>query len=61
MLPDTDPIAAAKVVLKDVERINEYSKRHHHRSNPAADAELVDEAELLTCVGLTLAVVGGSS
>lgn len=57
--PDTDPIAAAKVVLKDVERINEYSKRYHHRSNPAADTELVDEAELLTYVELTLEVVGG--
>jgi wobble nucleotide-excising tRNase len=56
---NTDPLDAAKVVLPKIEQINEYSKRYHHRSNPSADTELVDDAELLTFVELTLEVVGG--
>jgi wobble nucleotide-excising tRNase len=56
---DTDPLDSAKVVLPQIEQINEYSKRYHHRSNPSADTELVDDAELLTFVELTLDVVGG--
>ena len=57
--PDTNPLAAAKVIQVRVEQINEYSKRYHHSSNPAADTELVDETELLTYVEMTLEVVGG--
>jgi wobble nucleotide-excising tRNase len=57
--PNTNPLDAAKVVLPKIEQINEYSKRYHHRSNPSADTEIVDDAELLTFVELTLEVVGG--
>lgn len=39
--------------------VNEYSKRYHHSSNPSADTEIVDEAELLTYVEHTLDIVGG--
>jgi wobble nucleotide-excising tRNase len=57
--PDTDPAAAAKCIVERVALINEYSKRYHHGSNPGADTETVDEAELLTYVEQTLEVVGG--
>ncbi len=51
---DTDPLDAAKVVLPQIERINEFSKKYHH-----SDTEPVDDAELQTFVELTLEVVGG--
>jgi|CZKV01.1.fsa_nt_gi wobble nucleotide-excising tRNase len=57
--PDTEPAAAAKCILPDVEFINEYSKRYHHNSNPSASTEIVDETELETYVKKTLDVVGG--
>jgi wobble nucleotide-excising tRNase len=57
--PDTDPMAAAKAILPQVELINEYSKRYHHSSNPSASSELVDENELADYAKKTLDVVGG--
>ena len=57
--PDTDPMAAAKCILPRVELINEYSKRYHHSSNPAADTEIVDDAELTNYANATLDLVGG--
>ena len=56
---DSDPVAAAKVILEKVELINEYSKRYHHSSNPAADTEIVDDAELSNFAKQTLDLVGG--
>lgn len=55
----TDPLVAAQGILKEIEDINEYSKRYHHSSNPAADTEFVDETELLSFVQRTLDLVGG--
>jgi wobble nucleotide-excising tRNase len=55
----TDPIAAAQVILGDLEGINSYSKRYHHDQNPDADRELIDEGELETYVKRTLKLVGG--
>jgi wobble nucleotide-excising tRNase len=57
--PDTDPLAAAKCILSEVELINEYSKRYHHNSNASASTEIVDENELATYTEKTLHVVGG--
>jgi len=57
--PDTEPAAAAKGILPEVELINEYSKRYHHSSNPSASTEIVDETELATYAQKTLDVVGG--
>lgn len=56
---NTDPPAAAKCIVDRVALVNEYSKRYHHSSNPSADTEIVDEAELLTYVEHTLDIVGG--
>lgn len=55
----TDSVSATKCILEDLELINEFSKRYHHSSNPAADRELVNETELLAYVERTLNVVGG--
>jgi wobble nucleotide-excising tRNase len=57
--PDTDPMAAAKCILDSVELINEYSKKYHHSSNPAADTEILDESELANYAEKTLKLVGG--
>ena len=57
--PDTNPAAAAKGILPQVELINEYSKRYHHSSNPSASNENVDDNELATYTKMTLDVVGG--
>lgn len=57
--PDTDPLAAAKCIVDRVALVNEYGKRYHHSSNPSADTEIVDEAELLTYVEHSLEIVGG--
>jgi wobble nucleotide-excising tRNase len=56
---DTDPLAAAKCIVDRLTMINEFSKRYHHNSNPNADAEILDEAELLSFVEQTLKLVGG--
>ncbi len=57
--PAGDPLEAAKPILPSVEQINEYAKRFHHRSNPSAETEIVEDTELLTFVQMTLDVVGG--
>ena len=55
----TDPLAAAQCINERVEQINDYSKKYHHSSNPAADTETIDEGELENYVRLTLELVGG--
>ena len=55
----TDAIAAAKVILDEVEAINDYSKRYHHNTNAQSESEPVDSNELAAFVGRTLKLVGG--
>lgn len=55
----TDPIAAAKVILEEVEAINDYSKRYHHNTNAQSESEPVDSNELAAFVERTLKLVGG--
>lgn len=55
----TDAIAAAKVILHEVEAINDYSKRYHHNTNAQSESEAVDTTELSTFVERTLKLVGG--
>lgn len=55
----TDAIAVAKVILDEVEAINDYSKRYHHNTNAQSESEPVDSNELAAFVGRTLKLVGG--
>lgn len=55
----TDAIAAAKVILDEVEAINDYSKRYHHNTNAQSESETVDSNELAAFVDRTLKLVGG--
>jgi wobble nucleotide-excising tRNase len=57
--PSTDPLAAAQVILSQIEYINEYGKRFHHSSTRAADTAVMDETELCTYAKATLDLVGG--
>jgi wobble nucleotide-excising tRNase len=47
----------AKPVLVDLEDINEYSKRYHHRENPGADGEPITDGELQGYVRRTIDLV----
>ncbi len=46
--------------LEDLEGINDYSKKYHHKTNPGkADAEPINDGELTTYVQRTLSIAGG--
>jgi len=55
---DSHAIAAAKVILAEVESINDYSKRYHHNTNASSESEPIDSGELETFVRRTLKLVG---
>ncbi len=48
-----DLISPLKTKLSELEEINEFSKRHHHSSNPNADNETIVDSELKTYVKRT--------
>jgi len=50
----SDPLAAAKTILEDLEDINGYSKKYHHAFNPQASSEPIDDTELQGFVKRTL-------
>ena len=54
-----NPADAAKVILEEVEAVNDFSKRYHHNTNSAADSEAIDDGELESFVMRTLQIVGG--
>ncbi len=56
---DTDGLSHAKVDLPEIEAINDYSKKFHHKQNPNADAEIISTDELHGYVKRTLRLVGG--
>jgi len=46
--------------LEDLEGINDFSEKYHHKTNPVnADAEPIDDGELTTYVQRTLSIAGG--
>jgi wobble nucleotide-excising tRNase len=57
--PDS-PLAAFRPSLPTLEDLNDFSKKYHHQDNPIeADAEPIDDGELLTYVKRTLSFVSG--
>jgi wobble nucleotide-excising tRNase len=56
--PAGSPLAHAQPLLPELTDINDFAKRYHH-SNPNADAEPIDQAELQGFATRTLAVMGG--
>lgn len=54
---DTHPMYDA---LDELEGINDFSKKYHHDTNPGnADAEGIDDGELIAFVKRTLSIAGG--
>jgi wobble nucleotide-excising tRNase len=53
----SDPASRLGLELEELEDINDYSKRYHHNTNPAADTEPIDDAELEAYVRRALAFV----
>ncbi len=54
------PLAAAQLILEELEAVNEYSKKYHHDQNPGGfDSEPIDDGELQSYVKRTLDLVGG--
>ena len=53
------PLDAAKVILPELEAINDFSKKYHHAQNANADTEPIDDGELQSFVKRTLDLVGG--
>lgn len=56
--PAGSPLAQAQPLLAELTDINDFAKRYHH-SNPNADAEPIDQAELQGFATRTLVVMGG--
>jgi wobble nucleotide-excising tRNase len=54
-----NPLDAAKVILPELEAINDYSKKYHHAQNANADTEQIDDGELQAYTKRTLDLVGG--
>ncbi len=54
-----DPLDAGKIILTELEAINNYSKKYHHAQNANADTEQIDDGELQAFVKRTLDLVGG--
>lgn len=52
-------LAAAKPILGELDSINDYSKKYHHKTNANADTETIDDGELQAYVRRTLNLVGG--
>lgn len=46
-------------LLEELEDVNEFSKKYHHKTNPSADTEPINDGELLGFVKRTLELVGG--
>lgn len=45
--------------LRELEDVNEYSKKYHHNTNPAADSAEINDAELRSFTERTMQVIGG--
>ncbi len=54
-----DILEAVQPLLEELEDINDYSKKYHHKQNPLADSESINDGELRGFVKRTLEVVGG--
>ncbi len=54
----TSNLSPAKTFIKDIEDINEYSKKFHHDRNPNAGSENVSIGELESYVKQTLELIG---
>jgi len=54
---DHDPASTYKPLLEDIEDINDYSKRYHHRDGTTG-SESIDDAELGAFAERTLDLVG---
>lgn len=57
--PAGSPLLAAQPAVAELGEINDFAKRYHHASNPAADAEPLDPVELQVFARRTFAFVGG--
>jgi wobble nucleotide-excising tRNase len=57
--PAGNPLQAGQALLEELEDINDYSKKYHHKQNPGADSEPVNNGELTGFVRRALRVVGG--
>jgi len=52
------PLTKAQCILAELEDVNEFSKKYHHRDNPGADTEPITDRELQAYVKRTLDIVG---
>lgn len=52
-----DPLRPMQGVVAEIEKINGFSKRYHHRTNPNAEREPINDAELSNYAKRTLALV----
>ena len=57
--PDNSSLSLPKMLLEELEDINDYSKKYHHNTNPGADTMPINDGELRSFVKRTLEVVGG--
>ncbi len=55
----TSPLAAAKRIEEDLVDLNDFSRRYHHKDNPNADKEPIDDGELQSYASQALGIVGG--
>ena len=55
--PPKSPLTGAQRLLGELEDINAYSRKYHHRENPGAASEPISDTELQGYVSRTLALV----
>jgi len=48
-----------KELLKELREINDYCKKYHHKENPSADAEIINEGELKSFCTRAVNLIGG--
>lgn len=54
---NSDPLCQLKSDLQELEEINNYSKKYHHKFNPSTDTEPVSDAELKPFAERTLKLI----
>lgn len=57
--PATSPAAHLKPILDDLDELNSFARRYMHGDNPAADAEQIDDGELLVYVKRSIKIAQG--
>ena len=59
LAPPGSFLSPSQTLLEELEDINDYSKKYHHKTNPSAGSESINDGELRSFVRRTLEVVGG--